>query len=158
MLGREFRVGQRFGEPVAHRPRGRSEELRHAEIDFPGARDEPSRVAAAVLGIPACCPLVALGPDELGRLLVEQRVERPLVYRCDVCRRGPCLLSSVICCLVARIHMTGRGPCSAMRLSICERNYASPSGLTRASPTCGSAARRFASNKREGSWRQCRAR
>ena len=22
--------------------------------------------------------------------------------------------------------MTGRGPCSAMRLSICERNYASP--------------------------------
>ena len=23
VLGREFRVGQRFGEPVAHRPRGR---------------------------------------------------------------------------------------------------------------------------------------
>ena len=25
--------------------------------------------------------------------------------------------------------MTGRGPCSAMRLSICERNYASPTYL-----------------------------
>ena len=25
--------------------------------------------------------------------------------------------------------MTGRGPCSAMRLSICERNYASPFGM-----------------------------
>lgn len=25
--------------------------------------------------------------------------------------------------------MTGRGPCSAMRLSICERNYASPNTI-----------------------------
>ncbi|MGN8741855.1 hypothetical protein ACTNC4_09810, partial [Collinsella sp. HCP3S3_B8] len=35
------------------------------------------------------------------------------------------------CCLVARNHMTGRGPCSAMRLSICERNYASPARAAR---------------------------
>lgn len=90
VLGREFRVGQRFGEPVTHRPRGRSEELWHAEIDFPGACDESSRVAAAVVGLPVRRPLVALGPDELGRLLVERRVERFLVYRCDVLRRGPC--------------------------------------------------------------------
>ena len=34
--------------------------------------------------------------------------------------------SSMICCLAVRNHKTGRGPCSAMRLSICERNYASP--------------------------------
>lgn len=78
VLGREFRVGRRLGEPIARRPRGRSEELWHAEIDFPGACDESSRVAAAVVGIPACCPLVALGPDELGRHLVERRVERLL--------------------------------------------------------------------------------
>lgn len=78
MLGWELRVGQCPDEPVAHRPRGRSEELWHAEIDFPGACDESSRVAAAVVGIPACCPLVALGPVELGRLLVERRVERLL--------------------------------------------------------------------------------
>ena len=90
VLRREFRVGKRLGEPVAHRPRGRFEDLRHAETDFPGARDEPSRVLAAVVGIPACCPLVALGSDGLGRLLVERRVGRPLVYRCDVRRRGPC--------------------------------------------------------------------
>lgn len=62
VFGREFRVGQRLDEPVAHRPRGRSEELRHAEIDFPGARDEPSRVLAAVVGLSARRPLVALGP------------------------------------------------------------------------------------------------
>lgn len=80
VLEREFRVGKRLGESVAHRPRGRSAELRHAEIDFPGARDEFSRIAAAVVGIPACCPLVALGPDELGRLLVEWRVERLLMF------------------------------------------------------------------------------
>ena len=75
VFGWEFRVGQRLDEPVAHRPHGRSEELRHAEIDFPGARDEPSRVLAAVAGILARCPLVAFGPDGLGLLLVEQRVE-----------------------------------------------------------------------------------
>ena len=78
VLRREFRLGQRLGEPVAHRPRGRSAELRHAEIDFPGTRDEFSCVAAAVVGIPACCPLVALGPDELGCLLVKRCAERLL--------------------------------------------------------------------------------
>ena len=78
VLRREFRVGKRLGDPVAYRPRGRFAELRHAEIDFPGARDEFSRVAAAVVAIPARRPLVALGLDELGRLLVERRVERLL--------------------------------------------------------------------------------
>ena len=78
VLRREFRVGQRFGKTVAHRPRGRPAEFLHAEINYPGACDESSRVAAAVVGIPACCPLVALGPDELGRHLVERRVERLL--------------------------------------------------------------------------------
>lgn len=57
---------------------GRPAELRHAELDFPGARDEPPRVVAAAVGLPARRPLVALGPDELGRLLVEQCVERLL--------------------------------------------------------------------------------
>lgn len=75
VLRREFRVGKRLGEPVAQRPRVRPAELRRTEIDFPGTCDEPSRVVAAVVGILARCPLVALGPDELGRLLVEQRVE-----------------------------------------------------------------------------------
>ena len=131
VLRREFRVGKRLGEPVARRPRGRTAELRHAELDFPDVRDEPSRVVAAAVDLTARRPFIALGPDKLGRLLVEQRVERPLVYRCDVRRRGPCLLSSVICCLVARNHMTGRGPYSVMRLSICERNYVSPREGTR---------------------------
>lgn len=62
VIGREFRVGQRLGEPVAHRPRGRSEGLRHAEINYPGARDDPSRVLAAVVGLPARRPFIALGP------------------------------------------------------------------------------------------------
>lgn len=53
VLRREFRVGKRLGEPVAHRP------------------------------------LVAHCPDGLGRHLVEQRVERPLVDRYDVRRHGP---------------------------------------------------------------------
>ena len=75
VLGREFCAGQRFGESVAHRPRGRPAELRRAEIDFPDAHDEPSRVLAAVVGLPACRLLVAFGPDKPGRLLVEQRVE-----------------------------------------------------------------------------------
>lgn len=78
VLRREFSAGQRLGETVAHRPPGRPAELRHAEINFPGACDESSRVAAAVVGIPACCPLVALGFDELGRFLVARRVERLL--------------------------------------------------------------------------------
>ncbi len=76
VLRREFRAGQRLGEPVAHRPRGRPAELRHAELDFPDAHDGPSRVVADVVGIPARCPFIALGPDKLGRLLVERRVER----------------------------------------------------------------------------------
>lgn len=57
--GREFRVGQRLGEQVAHRPRGRSAELRHTEINFPGVCDESSRVMAAAVGLPARRPLVA---------------------------------------------------------------------------------------------------
>ena len=55
---------------------GRAAQLRHAELDLAGARDEPPRVVAAAVGLPARRPLVALGPDELGRLLVEQSVER----------------------------------------------------------------------------------
>lgn len=78
VLGREFRVGQRLGDPVVHLPRDRPAELRRTEIDFPGPGDEPSREVAAVVGILARCPLVALGLDELGRLLVEQRVKRLL--------------------------------------------------------------------------------
>lgn len=78
VLRREFRVGKRLGEPVECRPRGRPAELRHAELDFPDARDEPSRVVAAVVGIPAHRPFIALGPDKLGRLLVERRVKRLL--------------------------------------------------------------------------------
>lgn len=78
VLRREFRVGKRLGEPVAHRPRDRPAELRRAEIDFPGPGDEPSRVVAAVVGVLARCPLVASGPDKLGRLLVERCVERLL--------------------------------------------------------------------------------
>ena len=69
--GREFRVGQRLGEPVAHRPRGRPAELLHAELDFPDARDEPSRVVAAAVVLPARRPLVAFGSDKPGRLFVE---------------------------------------------------------------------------------------
>ena len=76
VLRQEFRTGQRLGEPVAQRPRGRPAELRHAELDFPDAHDGPSRVVADVVGIPARCPFIALGPDKLGRLLVERRVER----------------------------------------------------------------------------------
>lgn len=68
----EIRAGQRLGEPIARRPRGRSAELRHAEIDFPGAHDESSRLAAAVVGIPTRCPLVAICPDSLGHLLVKR--------------------------------------------------------------------------------------
>lgn len=63
---------------------------------------------AAAVGLPARRPLVAPGPDEPGRLLVEQRVERLLdglphqilhvvaqrllVDRYDVRRRGLCPL------------------------------------------------------------------
>lgn len=108
MLRREFHVGKRLGEPVTHRPSGRPAELRHAEIDFPDALVEPSRVLAAAVDLPARRPLVALGPDEPGHLLVEQRVERLLdglppqilhvlarrlfVGWHDVRRRGPCPL------------------------------------------------------------------
>lgn len=78
MLRREFRTGQPFDEAVAHRSRGRPAELRPAELDFPDARDEPSRVVAAAVGLPARRPFIALGPDKLGRLLVERCVERLL--------------------------------------------------------------------------------
>lgn len=90
VLRREFRVGKRLGEPVAYRPRGRSAELRHAEIDFPDARDEPSRVVAASEGLPLRRPFIVLGPDKLGRPLFGQCVERPIVDRCDVRRRVSC--------------------------------------------------------------------
>lgn len=75
MLRQEFSVGKRLGEPVAHRIRGCPAEPRHDELEFPVARDEPSSCSGAALGFPARRPLVALDPDELGCLLVEQRVE-----------------------------------------------------------------------------------
>lgn len=90
VLRREFRVGKRLGEPVAHRLRDRPAETRHDELEFPGARDEPSSFSGAALGFPARRPLVALDPDETGCLLVEQRIERPIVDRCDVRRRCSC--------------------------------------------------------------------
>lgn len=142
VLGREFRVGKRLGEPVAYRPRGRSAELRHAEIDFPDARDEFSRVAAAVVAIPARRPLVALGPPTssdasfsssalsasstvfLIRFYMSLRSNSSLTD--TIFTDSARALSSMICCLAAGNHMTGCGPCSAMRLSICERNYAAP--------------------------------
>lgn len=71
VLRREFRVGKRLGEPVAHRPCGRPAELRHAELDLLGPGDEISRVVAAAVGLPARRPLMALGPDGLGRLVVD---------------------------------------------------------------------------------------
>ena len=73
---------------------------------------------------------------ELGRLIVGQHVKRLLrqpspsdslcpcaltprrLIRCSQTRPAP--PSSMTCCLAARNHMTGRGPCSAMRMSICE--------------------------------------
>lgn len=110
VLRREFRVGQRFGKTVAHRPRGRPAELRRAEINFPGACDESSRVAAAVVGIPACCPLVALALDELGSITSSGPSSADTMF--EDAARAP---SSMTCCLAARNHMTGRGPCSAMR-------------------------------------------
>lgn len=87
-LRRESRAGQRLGEPAAHRPRGRPAELRHAELDFSDARDEPPRVVAAAVGLPARRPFLLLGPDKLWRLLFGQRVERPIVNRRDVRRLG----------------------------------------------------------------------
>lgn len=71
VLRREFRVGKRLGEPVAHRPCGRPAELRHVELDFLGPGDEISRVVAAAVDLPARRPLVAFGPDGLGRLVVD---------------------------------------------------------------------------------------
>lgn len=85
---------------------GRLAELRYADLDFPGARDEPPRVVDDALGLLARRSLVAPGPDEFRRLFVEQRVERlldglphqilyvlaqrPLVDCYDVRRHGPC--------------------------------------------------------------------
>lgn len=88
VLRREFRVVQRLGEPVVHRPRGRPAELRHAELDFPDATVEPSRVVTAAAGLPVRRPFLLLGPDKLWRLLFGQRVERPIVNRRDVRRLG----------------------------------------------------------------------
>lgn len=80
----------------------------YAGLDLAGPGDELSDVVAAALGLPPRRPLVALGPDELGRLLVDQRVgclldglphevlyvvaQRLLVDRYDVRRHGPCPL------------------------------------------------------------------
>lgn len=50
----------------------------NAVLDIPGPGDELSGLVAATVGLPARRPLVALGRDRLGRLLVEQRVERLL--------------------------------------------------------------------------------
>lgn len=88
VLRREFRVGQRFGVPFACRPRARPAELRHAELDFPDARVEPSRVVTAAAGLPVRRPFFLLGPDKLWRLLFGQCVERPIVNRRDVRRLG----------------------------------------------------------------------
>lgn len=88
VLRREFRAGQRFGVPFACRPRARPAELRHAELDFPDARVEPSRVVTAAAGLPVRRPFLLLGPDKLWRLLFGQRVERPIVNRRDVRRLG----------------------------------------------------------------------
>ncbi len=123
------------------RPEGRHAEFRYAELDLPGSGDELYGVVAASVGLPTRRPLVALGPDELGRPLVNQRVERLLdgiITRFFVSLRSGSSStdtmfadtarapSSMICCLATGNHMTWRAPCSAMRLSICERNYASP--------------------------------
>lgn len=88
VLRRKFRVGQRFGVPFACRPRACPAELRHAELDFPDARVEPSHVATAAAGLPVRRPFLLLGPDKLWRLLFGQRVERPIVNRRDVRRLG----------------------------------------------------------------------
>lgn len=82
--------------------------ITYAGLDLAGPGDELSRVVAAAVCLPARRPLVAPGPDELGRLLVEQRVERlldgpphqilyvlaqRLLVDCyDVRRHGPCPL------------------------------------------------------------------
>lgn len=58
---------------------GRAAEFRHAELGLSGSGDELSGVVAAAVGLPARRPLVALGPDKPGRLLVERCVERLLV-------------------------------------------------------------------------------
>lgn len=53
------------------RPEGRAAEFRHAELDFPCPGDELPRVVAAAVDLPARRPLVAFGPDGLGRLGVD---------------------------------------------------------------------------------------
>lgn len=104
---------------------GRATEFRHAELNLSGPSDELSGVVPAAVDPPARRPLVALGPDEFERLLVEQRVERlldglphqilyvlaqrPLVTDTMFAdtARAP---SSMICCLAARNHMKGLAP------------------------------------------------
>lgn len=128
VLGREFRVGQRLGEPFAHRPRGRPAELRHTEINLPGVYDESSRVMAAAVGLPARRPLVArsalTSSDASSSSSASSNPSSTDAMFADAVRAP--LPSSVICCLAAGNHMTGRGPCSAMRSSIYKRNYAPP--------------------------------
>ena len=54
---------------------GGSPELGHAQLDLARARDEPAGIVTAAVGLAPGGPPVALGADELGRLLVEQRVQ-----------------------------------------------------------------------------------
>lgn len=49
-------------------------------------------------------------------------LEKRSSVRCSLARPVP--LSSMACCLAARNHMTGRGPCSTTRSLICNRKYA----------------------------------
>lgn len=57
---------------------GRAKEFQHAGLDLPGPGDVFPGVVVAAVGLPACRPLVTPGPDEPGRFLVEQRIERLL--------------------------------------------------------------------------------
>lgn len=61
------------------------------------------------VGLPPRRPFIALGPDKLGRLLVEQRVERLLVDRCDVRRRdrshGVAAVKLILWIIAAAIHV-----------------------------------------------------
>ena len=115
----------------------RPAELRHAELDLSCPGDELSGVVAAAVGLPARRSLVALGPDgsdassSSGALSVSSTAFLTRFYTslhsgyswtdvmfADTTRTS----SSMICCLAVGNHMAGRGPCSAMRLSICESN------------------------------------
>ena len=98
-------------EYVSHdeRLKGRAAEFRHAELERLIVGQHVERLLRQPSPSDSLCPCT-LTPRRL--------------IRCSQTRPVP--PSSMICCLAARNHMTGRGPCSAMRMSICERNYAPP--------------------------------